>query len=119
MRRIKGSDTLPERLLCAELDALGVEYVRNDRSLPGTPAVAMHGMHVAIFVHGCFWHGCPEHYREPRTRTMFWRQKLARTRRRGRLAVERLRMCGWKAVVLWEHEIRKNPREAAEQILRT
>jgi DNA mismatch endonuclease (patch repair protein) len=118
MSRIRGKDTLPERLLCAELDRLGADYVRNDRSLPGTPDVALYGLHVAVFVHGCFWHGCPEHYCEPRTRTAFWRQKLMRTKRRDKLAIERLRMCGWKVAVLWEHEVRDNPAGAARRVLR-
>jgi DNA mismatch endonuclease (patch repair protein) len=118
MHKIKGNDMLPEHLLCAELDRLGADYVRNDRSLPGTPDVALHGRHVAVFVHGCFWHGCPEHYCEPRTRTAFWRQKLVRTKRRDKLAAERLRMCGWKVVVLWEHEVRADPARAARRVLR-
>lgn len=118
MHKIKGNDMLPEHLLCAEIDRLGADYVRNDRSLPGTPDIALHGRHVAVFVHGCFWHGCPEHYREPRTRTAFWRQKLVRTKRRDKLAAERLRMCGWKVVVLWEHEVRADPAIAAGRVLR-
>lgn len=106
---------LPERLLRAELDKIGITYTVNDRCLPGTPDVAIHAVRVAVFVHGCFWHGCPDHYREPQTRTAFWRQKLARVRHRDRLAVERLRAAGWKVVVLWEHEVRENPRKAAER----
>lgn len=116
MARIKGKDTLPERLLRAELYALGVAYEANDRSLPGTPDIAIHAWHVAVFVHGCFWHGCPDHYREPQVRTVFWRQKLARVRHRDRLAAERLRASGWKVAVLWEHEVRESPREAARRI---
>lgn len=118
MHKIKGNDTLPEHLLCAELDRLGTDYVRNDRSLPGTPDIALHGLRVAVFVHGCFWHGCPDHYREPHTHTVFWRQRLVRIKRRDKLAIERLRMCGWKVVVLWEHEVRDNPAGAARRVFR-
>jgi DNA mismatch endonuclease (patch repair protein) len=118
MHKIKGNYMLPEHLLCAELDRLGADYVRNDRSLPGTPDIALYGLCVAVFVHGCFWHGCPDHYREPHTHTAFWRQRLVRIKRRDKFAIERLRMCGWKVVVLWEHEIREKPAGAARRVLR-
>jgi DNA mismatch endonuclease (patch repair protein) len=117
MRRIKGSDALPERLLSEALEQLGVKHVRNDKTVPGTPDVAIHDQRVAIFVHGCFWHGCPLHYREPKSRQMFWRAKLQRTKARDRRARLALLAVGWKVATIWEHEVKTNPMAAAKKAL--
>jgi len=59
-----------------------------------------------LFVHGCFWHGCPRHYREPRSNRAFWAGKIARNRGRDRRTVAALRRAGWSVMVVWEHELR-------------
>jgi len=109
MRRIKGTDTLPERLLSTALDNLGIAHTRNDATLPGTPDVAIHDRRVAVFVHGCFWHGCPDHYRAPKTRGVFWARKLERNKARDRRLRLMLRSLEWTVVELWEHEVKTDP----------
>jgi DNA mismatch endonuclease (patch repair protein) len=104
MRRIRGSDTAPEQAVRAELDRLGVPYLRNVKALPGTPDIALPVNKMAIFVHGCFWHGCPEHFRAPKTRTAWWVAKVARTRKRDQAAKAALIGIGWKVVEIWEHQ---------------
>ena len=115
MRRIRGVNTSPERHVFRILDAAGVEHRRHAKDLPGTPDVAIDRIKVAVFVHGCFWHGCPQHYRLPKTRSEFWAAKLARTRRRDMQAQRMLSLAGWGVVTIWEHEAR-NQRRVLEQI---
>ena len=70
---------------------------------------------VAVFVDGCFWHGCPEHGTWPKSNADFWRDKIETNRRRDRDTDERLAAAGWKVIRVWEHE---DPDEAAERIAR-
>jgi DNA mismatch endonuclease (patch repair protein) len=68
---------------------------------------------VAVFVDGCFWHGCPEHATWPKRNARFWRKKIEANTRRDRDTDERLRREGWTVVRVWEHE---PPNEAADRI---
>lgn len=68
---------------------------------------------VAVFIDGCFWHGCPEHHRLPIENRDYWTTKLARNRARDRRADELLREAGWAVVRAWEHE---PPVEVAERV---
>jgi DNA mismatch endonuclease (patch repair protein) len=68
---------------------------------------------VAVFVDGCFWHGCPEHATWPKTNADFWRAKIEGNRRRDRDTDERLASAGWLAVRVWEHE---DPIQAAARV---
>lgn len=66
---------------------------------------------LAVFVDGCFWHGCPIHGTQPRQNGAFWRKKIAANRTRDRLVTRTLRARGWTVLRLWEHELaRKNER---------
>jgi DNA mismatch endonuclease (patch repair protein) len=118
MRKIKGSNALPERLLWSVLDTIHVDYRKNVKELPGTPDIVLDKAKVAVFVHGCFWHGCPVHYRPPKTRAAFWAGKVARTMKRDAAARRSLICLGWKVVEIWEHEVRKNPKAAARRVAR-
>ena len=62
---------------------------------------------VAVFVNGCFWHGCPEHFRIPKTNVGFWMEKISRNVKRDRTTVEMLENKGFTVYVLWEHNLRK------------
>jgi len=61
----------------------------------------------AIFVDGCFWHGCPRHATKPKNNRAFWRRKLASNKRRDRLVNRALRRAGWRVLRVWEHELRR------------
>jgi DNA mismatch endonuclease (patch repair protein) len=66
-------------------------------------------LRVAVFVDGCFWHGCPAHFNKPRNNAAFWRRKIVGNRARDRLVNRTLRRMGWKVLRIWEHELgRKN-----------
>lgn len=77
---------------------------RRHLSLPGRPDFAFPREKVAIFVDGCFWHGCPQHYRPPR-RNDYWQPKLQRNKARDRRATGDLRAMGWMVIRIWEHAL--------------
>lgn len=78
---------------------------RRHQNLPGRPDFAFRRERVAVFVDGCFWHGCSVHYNAPMNNSAFWRAKLLANRRRDKLVNSLLRRQGWKVLRLWEHEL--------------
>lgn len=120
MAAVKGERTGPEEALAGALESIPgcPEFAQNDRSLPGSPDMAFHGARVAVFVDGCFWHGCPEHYREPRTNVEYWRPKMARNRERDAEVDAALKGIGWLPVRIWEHGLRDGTEKAALSIIK-
>lgn len=74
--------------------------------LPGGPDFIFPKEHVAVFIDGCFWHGCRKCRSIPATNRGFWSAKIRENRRRDRLAVKALRVRGWTALRVWEHELK-------------
>ncbi len=112
MRQVRSHNTSPERAVRMLLCAIGARgYRLHRRDLPGAPDVAWIGRRVALFVHGCFWHGhtCPRGRRAPQSNQQYWREKIDRNRRRDRRSRAQLRALGWKVVVIWECELRRPP----------
>lgn len=109
MRRVKGRDTSPELAVRRILRAAGIGYRLGGMALPGRPDVVMKGRKVALFVHGCFWHGhdCPRGARQPKTNADYWIAKISRNRMRDAAAVTALEASGWRVVVVWECEMRQ------------
>lgn len=85
--------------------------------LPGTPDIAFVRARVAVFVDGCFWHGCPEHYTSPKTNTEFWAEKIATNRARDERVQADLSAEGWTTVRLWEHQVIRDVEGAADVIV--
>jgi len=113
MRQIRGKDTAPElaiRKLCRELGFTGYRIHRKD--LPGKPDLAWVGRKLAVFVHGCFWHGhvCPEGIRKPKSNRGYWIPKIDRNQQRDAENTAALRIAGWKVLVIWECEINEQRR---------
>ncbi len=111
MRAVRGRDTGPERAVRRLLTGLGLRYRLQRRDLPGSPDIAFAGRRTALFVHGCFWHGhdCRRGAREPKANADYWRAKIARNRARDSEAQARLAELGWRALVVWECELRDEP----------
>ena len=106
MRKCRSGNAL-EMAFRRELGAaLGPAIRFEARDLPGTPDAACDATRTAVFLHGCFWHGCPKHYKPPRRNARFWREKRATNAARDARAVEGLRAMGWRVLVIWEHEMR-------------
>lgn len=108
MRRVRGRDTGPERTVRRALRDLGFGYRLDGSALPGRPDIVMKGRRLALFVHGCFWHGhdCPRGARIPKSNTAYWTGKIARNRARDAAALAALDALGWRAVIVWECELR-------------
>lgn len=105
MSRIRGADTKPEVLLRAALWKRGLRYRVRATTPVGRPDVVFPGAKVAVFVDGCQWHGCPDHYVFPRTRREFWGAKLAGNVARDRRQTLALEALGWRVVRVWEHRV--------------
>lgn len=110
MSRIKGKDTKIEVEVRKYLFSKGYRFRKNDKRYPGKPDIVLPKYHVAIFVHGCFWHrheGCKD-ATTPKTRTEFWLEKFDKNVKNDRIKQEKLRKLGWKVIVIWECEIKKD-----------
>ena len=115
MARVGRRNTLPEVLVRTALHRAGWRYRLHVR-LPGTPDFAFIHLQVAVFVDGCFWHGCPRHYVAPLSNIAFWRKKLGRNVRRDRRVDHDLVALGWVVVRVWEHETKTGLARAVRRI---
>jgi DNA mismatch endonuclease (patch repair protein) len=107
MQGNRARDTVPELRLRSALHALGYRYRVSARPLPElarTADLVFRRCRIAVFVDGCYWHGCPKHYGEPATNAEYWRGKIGRNRERDADTNFRLRAAGWRPVRVWEHE---------------
>lgn len=104
MSKIRGKDTGPELRLRKALWAAGLRY-RLKSALPGHPDMLFPGARVALFVDGCFWHGCPEHGVMPKGNREFWAKKISGNLERDFRATTRLEADGWSVMRVWEHDI--------------
>ena len=110
MSQIKGKNTKPELLVRKFLFANGFRYRLHDPKLPGKPDIVLPKYKTVIFVNGCFWHGhkgCPW-FVLPKTRTEWWLQKIKGTRARDKAAEVALNVIGWKVILIWECQLKKN-----------
>lgn len=108
MRRVKGHDTRPELLVRRTLTRLGARYRLHRKDLPGAPDIVLPGRRLALFVHGCFWHGhdCRRGARTPKTNREYWTAKVARNRARDARSCAELAEAGWRVAIIWECEMK-------------
>ncbi len=108
MSRIRNADTKPEMAVRRLVYGMGYRYRLHARDLPGKPDLVFRGRKKVIFVHGCFWHqhGCRQ-YRQPRSNRSFWEPKLARNKAHDAEVRRELHMIGWREMVIWECQIRR------------
>jgi len=117
MQGVRSNDTKPELALRRELHRRGRRYRVHATVEAGgrrcKPDIVFPGEQLAVFVDGCRWHCCPEHFRAPRVNAEYWNAKFARNVARDRLTDEALALAGWRVVRVWEHE---DPRAAADRV---
>jgi len=104
-----------ELRLAAILRAHGITGWRRRQTLPGKPDFVFRRQRLAVFVDGCFWHGCPRHLRMPRSNHPYWKRKIARNIRRDRAINHLLKKGGWQVLRVWEHALR-SPELVARRI---
>lgn len=107
MRLVKRRDTRPETALRSLLHRAGYRFRVDCSPMAGARTradIVFRGARVAVFVDGCFWHGCPRHGTWPKANADFWRMKIDANRRRDADTTARLRRLGWRVVRVWEHE---------------
>ncbi|MFG1701317.1 very short patch repair endonuclease [Nonomuraea sp. NPDC049309] len=119
MQSNRGRNTGPELALRRAVHALGLRYRVSVRPLPAirrTADLVFTKAKVAVFMDGCFWHGCPEHHTKAATNAEYWAEKVRRNRERDAETDRLLREAGWTVVRIWEHE---DPIPAARLVAET
>ncbi len=109
MSHIKSKDTSIELMVRRYLFALGYRYRVNYKALPGKPDIVFTKKKIAIFIHGCYWHGhdCGSRYaHSSKSNKAYWGPKIQRTQQRDQEHIAKLEADGWKVIVLWECELR-------------
>lgn len=117
MRGNRSRDTKPELALRRLVHSAGLRYRVAAKPLPGmrrTADMLFRPVRVAVFVDGCFWHGCPEHFVPPKTNPGYWEDKIAGNTGRDRDTDSRLEEAGWLVLRFWEHQ---DPAECAEAVV--
>ena len=109
MSRIKGINTGPERIVRSILHRMGYRFSLHRKDLPGKPDITLPKHKTVVFVHGCFWHrhkGCKD-ATMPKTRHIFWQNKLLGNAARDRIKHRSIRHLGWRVIIVWECETEK------------
>lgn len=107
-----------ELRLIAIFRSHGINGWRSNRPVFGRPDFVFPVGRVAVFVDGCFWHGCPLHYNAPAGNAAFWRRKLVANRTRDGLVTRTLTRAGWKVLRIWEHALTRDGRRVALRVLK-
>lgn len=119
MKGNKRRDTIPELAIRSEIHRQGLRYAidaRPDLKINRRADIVFRSYKVAVFIHGCFWHGCLKHYVKPKSNTSFWEEKIKRNRARDAETARILRRQDWTVLVIWEHQ---DPIRASNRIIRT
>lgn len=107
MSRIRGCGNKETELAVANLlRQHGVTGWRRNQKIFGKPDFTFGEVRLALFVDGCFWHGCPKHSNRPSNNRAFWKKKLSANKRRDRLVTRTLQANGWRVLRIWEHDLR-------------
>lgn len=118
MKANRRRDTKPELRIRSALHRSGLRFRVDTAPLRGVRRradIVLTRVHVAVFIDGCFWHGCHEHFIPPKTNADYWRQKIQRNRDRDKETDRILADAGWTVLRFWEHE---NPSDAANVIVK-
>jgi DNA mismatch endonuclease (patch repair protein) len=118
MQSVAQRDTGPELAVRKMVHALGYRFRLHSKDLPGRPDIVLRRHRKAIFVHGCYWHGhaCKKG-NLPKSKLDYWRPKIEGNKARDRRSLQALRALGWRALVVWQCEIR-NPVQLGRRLHR-
>jgi len=116
MSAVKSQNTKPEMILRQKLWHNGIRGYRLHARIEGHPDLYFPGARLAVFVDGCFWHGCPACKTIPRTREEFWSRKIRANRERDCAVDADLTKSGIMVVRMWEHEVLGNPEQCSDRV---
>ena len=121
MQAVRSRDTTPEQRLRSALHLRGLRFRKDTRpvaSLRCKADIVFRSRRVAVFVDGCFWHGCPDHFKAPKTNSKWWQEKIDDNQRRDSRQTAALQKAGWQVCRFWEHELRTERlvHEAASEV---
>lgn len=112
MSRIRSTNTKPEEIVRKFLFSQGLRYRKNVRNLPGKPDIVFPKYKTVVFINGCFWHKHEKcgRFVWPKSNTEYWEKKITGNIERDQLAYKKLKETGWKVLVVWECELKKEMR---------
>ncbi|MCY4663298.1 MAG: very short patch repair endonuclease [Acidimicrobiaceae bacterium] len=116
MQGNRSRDTKPELAVRSAVHRRGIRFrvsARPQPELPRTADLVLRKSRIAVFVDGCYWHGCPEHRTQPSTNAQYWADKIARNIERDAETTDYLQRTGWTVLRFWEHE---NPESVADRV---
>jgi DNA mismatch endonuclease, patch repair protein len=123
MQANRSFNTTPEARLRSALHQLGIRFrkhVNVDSEVKCKADVVFRRVRTCIFVDGCYWHGCPKHFQNPKANHAWWKEKIADNRNRDRRKTTALRKRGWTVIRIWEHQLKgKNTKQIARRIANT
>jgi DNA mismatch endonuclease, patch repair protein len=108
MKSIKSTGTKLETAVMDALEERGLEFIRNDKELMGKPDLSFRDIQTVIFIDSCFWHGCPEHYKRPKSNQEYWDKKYNRNSERDVKVNSHYDNLGWGIMRVWEHELKED-----------
>lgn len=111
MGSIRGKNTLLELDFANALKKAGFRFGRNVKRLPGKPDIVFKNQKIAIFVDGCFWHGCKKHFKAPKSNRWFWEEKIGKNIIRDKKINKFYKEMGWTVKRLWEHDAKTQLRK--------
>lgn len=108
MRRVKSTDTSIEITVRKLIWQMGYRYRLYAKDLPGRPDIIFRRRKKIIFINGCFWHGhtCKHGQRQPKSNVEYWSRKIKLNKERDKGNLKKIREIGWRAIVIWECEIK-------------
>lgn len=119
MSKIRGRGNKDTELALAKLFRLNkITGWRRHQKIFGKPDFVFSKLKLAVFVDGCFWHGCPRHASKPKSNRAFWNQKLSANKNRDVLVNQQLKKLGWRVIRIWECALKKNPLNCLQRIQR-
>ena len=107
MRAVRSKDSLLEAAFRKELWRRGIRYRKHPKGYFGKPDLVNKSKKLVIFIDSCFWHGCPEHCRLPKTNNRYWIDKISRNKERDKKVTKHYKERGWTVQRYWEHDLKK------------
>lgn len=105
MSMIRSKWTLQERIVHNFLKSAHIKHKMHPQ-IPGSPDITIADPKTAVFLNGCFWHGCSKHYKEPKTNKKYWRKKIKYNIERDKENIYILKKNGWNVIIIWEHDVK-------------